>query len=74
MHEFPVRFPVRFGASKLLLINIFLDIVARIESRCVIRSIFRWKNCTRAEALVQFSPRKIERINRPTRHVLLHAQ
>ena len=33
--------------------------------------MFRWKNCTRAETLVQFFPRKIERINRPTRHVLL---
>ena len=37
----------------------------------LIRSILRWKNCTRAEALVQLFPRKIERINRPTRHVFL---
>ena len=36
-------------------------------------SICHWKNCTRAEALVHFFPRKIERINRPTRHVLLHS-
>ena len=32
---------------------------------------FLLENCTRAEALVQFFQRKIERINRPTRHVLL---
>ena len=37
----------------------------------LIRSIFRWKNCTRAEALVQFFAQKLERINRPARHVLL---
>ena len=37
----------------------------------LIRSIFRRKNCTSASARVQFFQRKIERINRPTRHVLL---
>ena len=50
--EFPVGFPVRVCASNFLLINIFLDIVARIESRCMIKakhvlliySIFHWKN------------------------------
>ena len=35
-HEFPVGFPVRVCASNLLYINLFLDIVARIESR------YRW--------------------------------
>ena len=39
----------------------------------LIRSILRWKNCTRAEALVPFFPRKIERINRPARHVFLQS-
>ena len=34
--EFPVGSPV--CGSNLLLINIFLDIVARIESRCVIKA------------------------------------
>ena len=36
--EFPVEFPVRVCASNLLSINIFLDIVARKESRCVIKA------------------------------------
>ena len=36
--EFPVVFSVRVCDSNLLLINIFLDIVARIESRCVIKA------------------------------------
>ena len=47
----------------------------RIRKTCLvgllIRSILRGKNCTRASARVQFFQRKIERINRPTRHVLL---
>ena len=37
----------------------------------LIRSIFRENNCMGALAQVQFFQRKIERINRPTRHVLL---
>ena len=37
----------------------------------LIRSIFRGKNCTSASARVQFFQLKIERVNRPTRHVLL---
>ena len=32
---------------------------------------FALEKCTRTEALVQFFPRKIEWINRPTRHVFL---
>ena len=40
----------------------------------LIRLIVRWKNCTRAETLVQFFPHKIEQMNRPTRHVFLHKQ
>ena len=36
--EFPVEFPDRVWASNLLLINIFLDIAAPIESRCVIKA------------------------------------
>ena len=67
--EFPVEFPVRVCASNLLLINIFLDIVARIESRCVIKAkhvllvcwfvrFFAGKKCTRTETLVQFFKRK----------------
>ena len=34
--------------------------------------ILRWNNCTCAEKLVQLFPHKFERIDRPTRHVLLH--
>ena len=36
--EFPVGFPLGVCASNLLLIIIFLDIVARVESRCVIKA------------------------------------
>ena len=36
--EFPVGVPVRVCASNLLLFNIFLDIIVRIESRCVIKA------------------------------------
>ena len=66
--EFPVGFPVEVSALNSLFINIFHDVVARIESRCMIkakhvllvclliRSILGWKNCTRAVALVQFYP------------------
>ena len=36
--EFPVGFPLRVCASNLIFINIFLDIVARMESRCVIEA------------------------------------
>ena len=61
---FPVGYPVEVSASYSFYINIF--VVARIESRFVIkakhylvvlliRSILRRKNCTSAEALVQFS-------------------
>ena len=79
--EFPVGFPVRVCASDLLLINIFLDIVSLIESRCVIKAKHVLLFCQldrsfavkTAEVLPQYFPRKIERINRPTRHVLLHA-
>ena len=69
----PVHFPVRVCALNLLYISVFHDAAARRESRCVvgllIRSNLRWKNCIRAIFL-----RKIERIDRPTRHVLLHHQ
>ena len=34
--KFPVGFPVRVCALNLLFINIFHDVVARIESKCVI--------------------------------------
>ena len=61
--EFPVGFPIRVCALHLLLIDIFLDSVAGIDSRCVIKgkhvllfclicSVFYWKNCTRVEGLV----------------------
>ena len=60
--EFPVGSPVTVCAPNVLLIDVFLDIVARTENRCaikatrvfvgvLIRSIFRWKNCTRARAM-----------------------
>ena len=45
LREFPVEFPVRVCAFNVLLINMFLDIVARIESRCVIKAkhvLFVW--------------------------------
>ena len=82
--EFPVESTVRVCTLNLLFINIFHDIVVCIESRRMIKAkhvlsicwLFRFcaeKNCTHTEALVQFSPRKIERINRPTRHVLLQS-
>ena len=67
--EFPVGFPVEASALNSLFINIFHGVVACIESRCVIKAKHVLLVCTRAEALVQFFPRKIERINRPTRHV-----
>ena len=35
----------------------------------IIRSIWRGKNCTSVSVRVQFFRRKIERINRPTKHV-----
>ena len=36
--EFPVGFPVEVSALNSLFINIFHDVVARIESRCVIKA------------------------------------
>ena len=36
--EFPVGFPVEVSALNSLFINIFRDVVARIESRCVIKA------------------------------------
>ena len=36
--EFPEEFPATVFALNLLLINIFLDIVAHIESRCMIKA------------------------------------
>ena len=36
--EFPVAFPVRVCASNLFLINIFLEILAHIESKGVIKA------------------------------------
>ena len=55
-------------------LDCLLNLLFRRRSKKIseLRIDFRWKNCTRIEALVQFFPRKIERINRPTRHVLLH--
>ena len=51
-----------------------LQIDGFVEKAChvglLIRSILHGKNCTSASARVQFFQRKIERINRPTRHVL----
>ena len=81
-HEFPVGFPVIVCASNLLLINIFLDSVARIESRCVIKAkhvllvcqfvrLFAGKTALALKRSCFLFLRKIERINRPTRHVLL---
>ena len=36
--EFPVGFPVEVSALNSLFINIFHDVVARIESRCMIKA------------------------------------
>ena len=36
--EFPVGFPVEVSALNSLVINIFHNVVARIESRCVIKA------------------------------------
>ena len=36
--EFPVGFPVEVSALNSIFINIFHDVVARIESRCVIKA------------------------------------
>ena len=36
--EFPVVFPVEASALNSLFINIFHDVVARIESRCLIKA------------------------------------
>ena len=36
--QFPVGFPVEVSALNSLFINIFHDVVARIESRCVIKA------------------------------------
>ena len=84
---FPVGFPVRVCALNLLFINILYDIVARIESRYAIKMLKQNISCwsinsfdlslkklhSRWRARAIF-PRKIERINRPTRHVLLQNQ
>ena len=55
--EFPVGFLVEVSALNSLFINIFHDVVVRMQRRCVIKA-------KHAEALVQCFPRKIERINR----------
>ena len=36
--EFPVGFPVEVSALNSLFINIFHDVVARIESKCMIKA------------------------------------
>ena len=59
--EFPVRFPVRICASNLLSFNIFVDIVARIESRCVIKAKYVLLVCQ----FVRFFMGKIARALHP---------
>ena len=80
--NFSTWFPIKVCTLNLLFINVFRDAIVHIERRCVIkakhvcRSVdwfdFVLENCTRTESLVQCFPRKIERVNRETRHVLLH--
>ena len=80
--EFPVGFPVEVSALNSIFINIFHDVVACIESRCVIKqNMSCWSVDSFDFALEKlhsrwsaraFFPRKIERINRPTRHVFFH--
>ena len=41
---------------------------------CVEKHVLRRKNCTSTSARVQFFQYKIERINRPTRHILLQSR
>ena len=36
--EFPVGFPIEVSALNLFFVNIFHDVVTRIESRCVIKA------------------------------------
>ena len=83
--EFPVGFPVytlcfefvihqHFSRFCCLCRKQMRDLSKTCLATELIRSILRWKNCTCAEALVQFFRAKIERINTVARHVLLHAQ
>ena len=79
--NFPVWFPVRVCALNLLFINIFHDVVVRVESRCVIKAkhvlfcqFIRF--CAGKTVLAlkrsRIFPHKIERITRAARQVLLH--
>ena len=73
--EFPVRFSVKVSALNSLFNKIFHDGVAFIENRCVVKT----KHVLLVCSFVRFwagklFPRKIELINRPTRHVFLHNQ
>ena len=80
--KFPVWLPVGVCASNLLFINTFHDAVVCIETNAWLKQAlaywavnsfgFALEKLPHAEALVQYFPRKIECINRPTRHVLLH--
>ena len=77
MHEFPVGFPFEVSALNSLFINIFHDIVARIERRCVIKakhvllvcSFVRF--CAGKIALALERLRKIE-LTDQTRRVFIH--
>ena len=71
--QFPVGFPVRMCALYLLFINIFHDVVAHIESRCVIEAthVFllcslssRWKNMHLHWSARVIFPARFERINK----------
>ena len=64
--ELPVGFQVRNCALNLLFINIFHDVVARIKADAWLKQNMSCWSVTS----FHFS-RKFERINRPTRHVLL---
>ena len=55
----PYRYDKSFPESQTFLVGL------------LIRSTLRGKKCTSASTRVQFFQRKIERINRPTRQILL---
>ena len=77
-----VRFPVRVCALNLLFINIFYDVVARKRSDEWLKQNMSCWSVNSCDVSLEklhshwsvraFFPRKLEIINRPTRHILLY--